>query len=83
MQGIELDRDAQVFDRFLKIPAFLKNLVAKAVASQKSLGILGHHLPERIEIHYIWSNLKNWDGELLEAACWVGSVPFRNTSFTP
>src|SRR5256712_5166722 len=51
MHGIELDRDAKVLDRFLQIPAFLQDLVTKAVASQKALGILGHHLPERIEIH--------------------------------
>ena len=51
MHGIELDRDAKVLDRFLQIPAFLQDLVTKAVASQKALGILGYHLPERIEIH--------------------------------
>lgn len=83
MHGIELDRDAKVLDSFLKIPTFLQDLVSKAVPPQKSLGILGHHLPERIEIHYIWSNLKNCEGEDFISACLVGSVPLRNTSTMP
>jgi hypothetical protein len=52
MHGIKLDRDAQMLDRFLQIPAFLQQLVAKTVPSQKSLGVLGHHLSECIKIHH-------------------------------
>jgi len=29
---------------------------------------------------YIWSNLKNWEGEDFISACLVGSVPLRYTS---
>src|SRR5213594_3142151 len=64
MHRIELNRDAKVLDGFFQTPALLQQLVPKAVPPQKSLGILGHHLPERLKIHpalYQLSSLrKRW-----------------------
>ena len=83
MHGIELDRDAQVLHRFLKIPSFLQNLVPQAVSSQKSLGVLRHHLPECLEIHTsLQSQVGIWGDILASFGLRNGSVSARTLKRT-
>ena len=51
MGWVQLRGDRQMLDRFFGAAVLLKNLIAESVTAQKTLGILGDHLTERINVH--------------------------------